>query len=77
MIICKSKTENDGLYYSTHSSTQVQDKVWILREMLSKKEIWNTEWISTIEQTDDELMKTDVDSYKVRRHVGHLKMPLT
>lgn len=63
---------------SNHSSTQVLDKIGILREMLSQKEIWNTEWIPTSEQTtDDELMKTDVDSYKVRRYVGDLKMPLT
>lgn len=74
MIICK--TENDGFYHSTHSSTQVLDKIGILRVM-SKKEIWNNVWLPTSEQTDDELMKTDVDSYKLRRHVGDLKMPLT
>ena len=78
-ITCK--TDNNGLYDSIHSSTQILDKrlrleMGILREMLAKREIHNFEWISTDKQIADALTKKGVASYKIMGHVANPKMPL-
>ena len=79
-ITCK--TDNNGLYDSIHSSTQILDKrlrleMSILREMLSKREIHSFEWIPTDKQIADALTKKGVASYKVMGHVANPKLPLT
>ena len=78
-ITCR--TDNNGLYDSIHSSTQILDKrlrleMGILREMLSRKEISSFEWIPTEEQIADALTKKGVASYKVMGHVAYPKLPL-
>ena len=55
-ITCK--TDNKGVYAAAHSSTQISDKrlrieLAILREMLSKQEIRDIQWVPTDKQIAD------------------------
>ena len=78
-ITCK--TDNNGLYDSIHSSTQILDKrlrleMGILREMLSRGEINSIDLIPTDKKVADTLTKKGVASYKVMGHVANPKLPL-
>ena len=78
-IVCR--TDNNGLFDSIHSSTQILDvrlrlEIGILREMLSKKEISKFEWVPTNQQIADVFTKKGVASYKVMGYVAEPKLPL-
>ena len=71
-VLCR--TDNNGLYQASHSSTQILDKrlrieLGIIREMLSKQEITDVQWVSTDRQLADTLTKRGVQSFKVLKHL--------
>ena len=75
-IICK--TDNSGMHFSTHSSTQILDKrlrieMAILREMIAKKEIDDITWVPSENQVADIFTKRGVPSHKVLRHLMSTK----
>ena len=75
-IMCK--TDNSCLYDAVHSTTPILDKrLWtemeILREMIDRRKISETAWISTERQIADALTKKGVLTFKILGLTSELK----
>ena len=77
-ITCK--TDNNGMYDSAHSTTQILNKrlrieMAILREMLQQQEILQMVWVSKDKQIADGLTKKGVVSLTLLQYLTGVKGP--